>query len=400
LLAGTACIAFPTSAFAQAPETVPASPANADDAPVTATAPTDPTQGSTATAAPPASARDIHAPQNNEIVVTGFARNRADLLSGTSVISGEELTRDLRTTIGETLTHQAGVSATSYGPNASRPILRGFQGERIRVLTDGIGSLDVSNTSVDHAVAINPLTAERIEVLRGPSALLFGSSAIGGVVNVIDARIPRHVPNEAIHVEGLLTYGTAAHERSGNAIVDVPIGGEFVVHLDGNYSKTDNLRVGGYFLSPALRRQALASPDPDIQALAGLSGHLPNSAGRTWDIAAGAAWIRGDNNVGFSVNRFDSFYGIPVRFSLDPAAPAEQVRLDLKQTRVDGRAEIDTGSGFIDSIRLRGGYSDYRHSEIAEDGSVGTTFFNTGYEGRIEAVQSTRNGWGGGFGAP
>ena len=108
------------------------------------------------------------------------------------------------------------------------PVLRGFQGERVRILTDGIGSLDASNTSVDHAVAINPLTAERIEVLRGPSALLFGSSAIGGVVNVIDSRIPRRVPDEAVHVEGLLTYGSAANERSANAAIDVPLGGNFV----------------------------------------------------------------------------------------------------------------------------------------------------------------------------
>jgi iron complex outermembrane receptor protein len=216
---------------------------------------------------------------------------------------------------------------------------------------------------------------------------------------VIDARIPRRVPDEPVHIEGLLSYGSAANDRSGNALVDVPIGSEFVVHLDGSYDKSGNLRVGGFFLSPALRRQAEASPDPDIQALADLHGRLPNSAGRTWDVAAGAAWIRGENNVGFSINRLDSLYAIPIRFSLDPAVEAEQVRIALKQTRVDGRAEIDTGSGFIDSIRLRGGYSNYRHSEIDDTGAVGTTFFNKGYEGRLEAVQTTRNGWGGGFGA-
>lgn len=142
-----------------------------------------------------------------DIIVTApFERNQADLLSGTSVLTGQELTRDIRPTIGETLARQPGVSATSFGPNASRPVLRGLQGERVRVLTDGIGSFDVSNTSVDHAVAINPLTADRIEVLRGPAALLFGSSAIGGVVNVIDSRIPRRVPDEAVHIEALATY--------------------------------------------------------------------------------------------------------------------------------------------------------------------------------------------------
>jgi iron complex outermembrane receptor protein len=375
---------LPNAAFAQNDAT----DAHAAETPVPSAAPPTPLQ-----------ARAYHAPEQPEIVVTGFSRNRADLLSGTSVLSGDDLTRDVRTTIGESLAHQPGVSATSYGPNASRPVLRGFQGERIRVMTDGIGSLDVSNTSVDHAVAINPLTADRLEVLRGPSALLFGSSAIGGVVNVIDARIPRRIPDDAVHLEGLATYGSAADERSGNVLVDVPLGGQFVFHADANYSKSGDLRTGGFLLSPALRAQALASPDPDIQALAALRGRMPNSRGRTWDLAAGAAWIQGDDNVGFSINRFDSFYGIPIRYSLDPAVGAEEVRIDLKQTRVDGRAEIDTGSGFIDQVRLRGGYSDYQHSEIDDTGAIGTTFFNTGYEGRLEAVQSTRNGWGGGFGA-
>lgn len=345
------------------------------------------------------STRDLHDESQQEIVITGFQRNRSDILSGTSVMSGEELTRDLRPTIGETLAHQPGVSATSFGPSASRPVLRGFQGDRIRVLTDGIGSLDVSSTSVDHAVAINPLTADRVEVLRGPSVLLFGSSAIGGVVNVIDSRIPRRVPTEAVHVDGLLTYGSAADERSANATLDVPLGGGFVAHLDGNWTKTDDLRTGGYILTPELRAEAAASGDPDIQALADLRGRLPNSASETSDIAGGLAWIQGQNNVGFSINRYDSRYGVPIRYSLDPAIEAEAPTLDLRQTRVDGRAEIDTGDGFLDVVRLRGGYSDYRHFEIEDTGEIATTFNTEGYEGRVEAVQSTRGGWGGGFGA-
>lgn len=340
--------------------------------------------------------RDLHDEQ--EIVITGFHRNRDDLLSGSSVVSGEELTRELRPTIGDTLARQAGVSATSFGPSASRPVLRGFQGDRIRVLTDGIGSLDASSTSVDHAVAINPLTAERVEVLRGPSVLLFGSSAIGGVVNVIDARIPRRVPEEVAHVQALLTYGSAADERSANAAVDVPLGGGFVAHVDGNYTRTNDLEIGGFVLSRELRTQAAASADPDIQALAELRDVLPNSASETSDVAAGLAWIDGQNNVGFSVNRYDSRYAIPVRYSLDPAIEAEAPTLDLRQTRIDGRAEIDTGSGFIDLIRFRGGYSDYRHFEIEDTGEIATTFLTEGVEGRLEAVQTTRNGWGGGFG--
>ena len=395
LLAGTAILAVPAMSLAQTAGTAPEpAQSQADSAKPQAAPAQNPAAQTDA-----AQEDNFHRKDSSDIVVTGFRRSREDVLSGTSVVTGVELTRDLRPTIGDTLTRQPGVSATSYGPGASRPVLRGFQGERIRILTDGIGSLDVSNTSVDHAVAVNPLTAERIEVLRGPSALLFGSSAIGGVVNVVDARIPRHVPDEPIHLEGLATYGSAADERTVNGIVDVPLGDHFVAHVDGNYSKTDDLDVGGYLLARPLRDQAAASPVPEIRALADLRGRLPNSAGRVGDIAGSLAWIDGDSNVGLSVNHFTTRYGIPIRFSLDPSIAAEQVSIDLKQTRVDGRAEIDAGSGFIHSVRLRGGYSDYRHSEIDEDGAVGTTFFNKGYEGRLEVVQSEVDGWGGGFGA-
>ena len=179
----------------------------------------------------------------NDIIVTApFNRDCADVLSGTSVLKGSNLTRELRSTISPD------VLATSFGPNASRPVLRGFYGERIRLLKDGIGSLDVSNTSVDHAVVVNPLTADRIEVLRGPNAL---------------------------------RYESAAKERSGDGSVDVLVGGKIVFHVDGGYTKTGNLRTGGFLLPPALRMSAQASPDAAIRDLANLRGDLPNSAART-----------------------------------------------------------------------------------------------------------------------
>jgi iron complex outermembrane receptor protein len=393
LLAGAALALLPTTASARTQDLTPA-PAADDGAGGTA-APAD----AAAPGAPPAQGDDRRAPESNDIVVTGSRLRGPDLLSGTTAVTGEELTRDIRPTIGETLQHIPGVSATSFGPNASRPVLRGFQGERVSILTDGIGSLDVSSTSADHAAAINPLTADRIEVLRGPTALLYGTSAIGGVVDVIDSRIPRRIPEDHVHIDGILTYGSAANERSGNAAMDVSLGGNFVAHVDGNYSRTDDMEIGGYALAPALRAQALASADPDIRALADIRGRLANSAARTWDVAGGAAWISGQNNVGFSINHYDSLYGVPIRYSLDPAIEAEAPRLDIAQTRVDGRAEIDTGDGFLDSIQLRGGYSDYRHFELDEDGAIATRFDSTGYEGRAEFLQSNRGGWGGGFGA-
>lgn len=334
-----------------------------------------------------------------EIVVTAPYNQDANArLSGTTVLTGTDLTREIRTTIGETLARQPGVSSTAFGPNASRPVLRGFQGERVRVLTDGIGSIDVSNTSVDHAVVINPLTAERIEILRGPSALLFGSSAIGGVVNVLSNRIPRKVPDEAVHIDAIGTYGTAADERSGTGKMDVPIGSNFVVHFDGSYSKTNDMRTGGFLLTPALRAQAAASTDPDIQDLANLKGKLPNSAARTWEVAGGAAYIDDGGSIGFSVSRYDSLYGVPIRFSLDPLVEAEQVRLDVKQTRADVRAEVNTGNGFLEKIKFRAGQANYRHFEIDDTGAIGTTFLNKSIESRLELVQNENDGWRGASG--
>jgi iron complex outermembrane receptor protein len=341
-----------------------------------------------------------HGQPGGEIVITGTrARAQADVLGGTAVLAQEELTRDMKPTIGETLAKQPGVSATSFGPNSSKPILRGFSGDRAPVLTDGIGSIDVSNTSADHAAVINPLTADRIEVLRGPAALLFAPSSIGGVVNVIDSRIPRRMAEAPLHFDGIGTYGSSSDERSLSGTADVPLTGDILVHFDGSYAKTGDEHTGGHVLSPALRAQALASADPGVRALADLAGVVPNTAARTWDVAAGAAIVNQGGNLGFAVSHYDSLYGVPIRFSLDPAADAEEVRLKVRQTRVDIRGEVNTGGGVLSKIRLRLGAADYRHSEIDDTGAVGTTFFNQGYEGRLELVQTSRGGWEGLVGA-
>lgn len=346
----------------------------------------------------PGSAEDAHHSHDDhadDIVVTGTRRRAQDVLGGISVLDAGDLTAEVRTSIGETLARQPGVTATSFGPTASAPVLRGLTGDRIRVLTDGIGTLDLSSSGPDHAIAINPLTAERIEVLRGPSALTYGSSAIGGVVNVIDTRIPRHLPKGAVGVDALLGYGTAANERMANASVDVPVAGKLVVHVDGNWTRTDDLRTGGHILSKDLREQALASGDPEIQELADLKGDLPNSASESKEGALGLAYV-GDNgiNIGASVTRHLSKYQVPIRYSLEPGAEAEAPTLDVEQTRYDARAEIPLG-GFFGQVSARGGYSDYHHDELEETGEIGSSFYSKGGEGRVELAQTERSGWGG-----
>ncbi len=337
----------------------------------------------------------------DDIVVTALIpRSHVDVLAGTSILHGDALDRALRSSLGETLARQPGVTATSFGPNASRPILRGFSGDRIRLLTDGIGSFDVSATSVDHAVAINPMLADRIEVLHGPAALLYGSSAVGGVVNVIDSRIPTRRPDGGIAAELSGTYGSAAQERSVSGRVDAALGGGFVAHVDGSYSKSADLRTGGAILTRALRAEAAESEEGEIREVADLRGDLPNSAAESWTYAGALAWLDGKGaSIGASIAQMHNFYGVPVRYALEAGEEAEAPRIRMDQTRTDLRAVLPLQSGLLDEIKLRAGWADYRHDELEEDGAIGTTFRAEGVEGRIEAIQRRRGGWDGAFGA-
>jgi iron complex outermembrane receptor protein len=394
-------VKFEMIPLAAAAAAVPLSPAAAQAAaPVDATgkiAVSDSTDsvGGAAEAPPvPGDAAQAHPDTDQEIVITGVKRPAGDFLGGVSVVDQEVLQHDARPSLGETLASQPGVTASSFGPTASRPILRGLSGERVRILADGIGTLDLSSSDPDHQVTINPLTAERMEVLRGPSALLFGSSAIGGVVNVIDTRIPRHVPSEAVSVNALAEFGSAAEERSGNVSVDVPLGANFVAHADGAYSKYDDLHIGGFVLSKPLREQALASPDPDVRALADLRDTLPNTGGTIGDVAGGLAYVDGDLNVGASVSHHTFRYGVPIRFSLDPDEEGERPTLDGRQTRADLRANVPLGGAFR-IFEFRGGISKYHHDELTPEGDVDSSFFTKGGEMRADVVQNERGGWGG-----
>lgn len=356
---------------------------------------------------------DVHRHDHeNEVVVTGI--RDLNVLAGTSVVSGEELQRDIRSQIGDTLVRQPGVSATSFSPGASRPVLRGLQGERVRVLTDGIGSIDVSNTSADHAVTIDPLTAERIEILRGPAVLLYGSQASGGAVNVIDRRIPRVVPDNGFHVDLIGALGSAANERSIGGAADAALGGGLVLHVDGSFRKTDDLRAGGHVLSPNLRAEQLeisaeeagrgdVAEAEKALALAAMRGRIPNSATEQKSAGVGLALIRGKFNLGVSVSGFASDYGVPGRPpALHPgkavSAAEADVTIGLKQTRVDLRGQYEFDGGPFENARVRMGSADYKHTEF-EGSKVGTVFKSKGTEGRFELVQRNRGGWGGALGA-
>ena len=369
-------------------------------------------QSETASAEANIQSDDFHG--SDDIIVTAPFVERLDILSGTSTISGEVLAEKTRAQLGDMLTSLPGVSATSFSPGASRPVLRGYQGNRVAVLTDGIGNIDASNTSADHAVTIDTLTVERIEVLRGPAVLLFGGQAVGGAVNALDKRIPRSIPDEAIHIDALAGYGSAARDWSGGASIDMPITDRVIIHLDGSYRNSDDLRTGGYVLSPNLRGEVLdfaaeetsegnLEEAAEARELADQRGRIPNSAVKSWTAGGGIAFIDDNGNLGVSYSIYDTNYGIPARPGASHAHAAAEtaeeapVTIGLRQYRLDFRGELNLGEGLLEKLRLRGGYADYTHTEF-EGAEVGTVFNSQGIEARAELIQNDRNGWRGASG--
>ncbi|RYG85651.1 TonB-dependent receptor, partial [bacterium] len=317
--------------------------------------------------------------------------------------------------IGEVLSKLPGVTASGFSPAASRPILRGFSGERVRVLIDGLGTIDASNTSDDHAVAIDPLTAERIEVLRGPAVLLYGSQAIGGAVNVIDKRIPRRLPTEAIHVDGLASFDSVNDQVQLGGSVDAPIGGGFVVHANGSLRDAGDLSVPGFVVSPTLRASLLADAAEEeneghadeaaeLREAAGRRGVLPNTAFTSWTAGTGIAFFAGESTLGASASWYDSNYGVPERPGAghahedgDQASEPAPVTIDMHQFRADLRGELALGEGFLEKLVTRVGYTDYTHTEFEGD-EVGTVFDVKGIEARAELVQRPMGSLTGSFG--
>ncbi len=348
---------------------------------------------------------DFHDRRNDfsgTIVVSAIGVNQLDVLAGTSVLEGVDLQRNLAGQVGDVLAKLPGVSTTSFSPGASRPVLRGFSGERVKVLVDGIGSIDASNVSADHAVSIDPLTAERIDVLRGPAVMLYGSQAIGGAVNIIDKRIPLRPLEEPVHIDATLGGDLVSNLREGGASADIRAGNHVVVHIDGSYHKTDNLEVPGFVASAPLRAELLAdaaaATDPaaaaQLRAAADIRGILPNSATETKSGNFGVAVFEGDSNMGVAFGIYDTVYGAPVR---PGGAESGNVTIDLKQKRADFRGELDLGAGFFSALHTRFGYSDYSHSEL-DDGVVGTIINVKGFEGRAELEQAEHGTWKGSLG--
>jgi iron complex outermembrane receptor protein len=296
-------------------------------------------------------------PQSS-IVVNPLDNDESSMAQPASVLRGDELRRRQGSSIGDTLDREPGVQSGGMAPGASRPVIRGQDAPRVRVLDNGSGTMDVSGISPDHMPSVETLGASQVEILRGPATLFYGGGAIGGLVNVVSKRIP---------TDRLSGFSGAAEIRFGGAggegtgAVDLNGGeGGLSWHLDAFNRHLDDYRIRG--------RQ-----DPNDPASP--SGRVPNSFVESRGAGLGASLVGDRGYFGASVQMLSSFYGVPA---------GEQARIDLDQTRFDVAGELRDPLPGLSRVKLRFARNQYRHDEVEQTGDVATQFRNNAHEGRLE----------------
>jgi iron complex outermembrane receptor protein len=284
-----------------------------------------------------------------------------------SILNGRELSLRRESTLGETLNGTPGVNSSFFGPNSSRPIIRGMDGDRVRMMQNGVGLLDASALSPDHALGVDPFIAEQIEVIRGPATVLYGAGAIGGVVNVIDHRIPKEPINGATG-RGEVRYGGADQEKGGVAVIDVG-NGTFAIHADAYQRKTEDLSIPGY----AVTRRGEADGGERVR-----KGRLVNSGAESNGGAFGASLTFDKGHIGVSVSTAASKYGVPTGTS-------ELTNIDMLSQRTELSSEVRELGTFVERIKFRMAHTDYQHTEFA-DKTAESRYLNSGVEGTLEAA--------------
>lgn len=307
---------------------------------------------------------------HDDVVVTAGVSplSVAESAQSVSVLDERELTAKAAPTIGETLGQEPGVSDTQYAPGASRPVIRGQGGDRIRVLENGVGVGDASNVSPDHAVTVDTYSAERIEVVRGAATLLYGSNAVGGVVNVLDRSIPDHRSGETLNGEVHLRYGSASALGSGAANLGGDVG---AFGWNAGYARTE-------------------TSDQRVGSGSGFAGDtIPNSDLESQNWSLGASWLGTKAFAGGSFDEFTTEYG---------SAVESDVRLDVTQRRWNVRGGINEPFGAFSVLKATLGGTDYEHVEL-EGSEIGTRFLNTSVESRVELAHEPAGILSGSFGA-
>lgn len=352
-------------------------------------------------------------------------RSQMESAQPVDVLAGDDLNDKRATTLGETLAAQPGVHNTFFGAGAGRPVIRGLGGNRVRMQEDGLASGDASAASADHAVTVEPLLVDRIEILRGPATLLYGSGAVGGVVNVIDNRIPETVPASPLEGRYELRGNSVADERAGVVRLDGGAG-NFAWHVDGSWRDADDYEIPGFAESEHAHEDEHHGDDDhgddgdDHHEEERIEGIVPNSFVETRSGTLGASWIGDRGFLGLSFRRFDTEYGVPGHahgeedhadddhgdgddhgddddHHDDHEHGEEGVSIDMEQRRWDLKGGLDDPLPGFSGLQLRMSHNDYTHTEF-EGEAIGTVFDVESFQSRIEMNHTPINSWEGALG--
>jgi iron complex outermembrane receptor protein len=280
------------------------------------------------------------------------------------------------TTIGDTLKNELGITSQSFGAGVGSPVIRGQSGSRVQVMQNSMSNNDVSSLSPDHANGVEPILAERIEVLRGAATLLYGSGAIGGIVNVLDTRIPEQAFEKIIGGAGEQRYDSATNQTSSVLKLEGSHN-NFAYHVDGFYRDQGNTHIGGRPIDEA----AVQVNDPSYVAIDNPQGVINNSNARSRGGSAGVSMIGVAGLVGVSINQLDKNYGIP-----SDGTGGAPVTIALTQTKYDFKTQLNQPFAFAENLKMKFGYTDYQHTEF-DAGQPATQFLNKSYASRLELEQ-------------
>ncbi|MEQ8409452.1 MAG: TonB-dependent receptor [Gammaproteobacteria bacterium] len=380
-------------------------------------------------------AQDAHDTQQPEqiIVTTPFAQTAAETALPVGSLSGEELREKMANTLGDTLRNEIGISTSSFGPGVGHPVIRGQSGNRVSVLSNGVGVTDASNQSPDHAEGVEVALADRLEVIRGPATLLYGSGAVGGVINVIDQRVPNKlVDSPEFFLEQ--SHNSASNENKTVIRLDAATGA-LAIHLDAFHRENDNVDIPGLALDEAALEAAEellhageeehegepAEDHEEHEEFENTRGFIGNSNGEAQGASVGLSWIGDRGFIGFSVNGLENNYGLPLGTHSHAGAHGDEadhaedheeeghahedvefVRIDMDKTRYDAKGQLNFQSGPFDTLDTSIGLTNYEHREVeyfADGGQeIGTRFSNDGIESRFTLSHEhseTRSGvWG------
>ncbi len=351
-----------------------------------------------------------------EVVVRAHPLGADGLAQPNAVLDAEKLQRLVASSIGESLIHLPGVHSSSFGQAVGRPVIRGLGGPRVKTTEDRIDSLDVSVSSPDHLVTVEPFTADSIEVLKGPSTLLYGTGAIGGVVNVHTGRIPQSVP-ESTEAKIDLRGADNAERRSSAGRLDVGLGNT-VLHFDGFYRDADEYEIPGFAESSRLRALEEAEheeeeghDEEEHEEEEEAFGELPGSEMEVKGGSFGISHIGDRGFIGIAVSAYEADYGLPGghgHHEEEEEHEGEEEEeehgeegspvLGLEQTRVDLEAGLEQPFRGIESVNFRVGFNDYEHTEVEGSGEIGTRFTTEAVEGRIAFAHEEVGGIAGTFG--